>query len=229
MMYKILTPFQQMTLDLLFEHGLGERGYYLTGGTALSEFYLQHRYSDDLDFFTRKQEGFEADYSLFREIMLSNGLLIASQSIQSQFARFFVTRESKPDDKLKIEFARDAEARMSPPETHGRVVIDSFEDIAVNKICAIFGRMPPESKDFCDLYFILEESSFSLEYLISRAGEKEAPFDGEDGMLGLAVNLLEADNLTMLPRMIKPLSLEILKKKMMPLGKELLSRLRPGI
>ncbi len=27
-------------------------GFYLGGGTALSRFYLQHRYSDDLDFFS---------------------------------------------------------------------------------------------------------------------------------------------------------------------------------
>ena len=27
----------------------------MTGGTALSQFYLQHRYSEDLDFFTNQQ------------------------------------------------------------------------------------------------------------------------------------------------------------------------------
>jgi hypothetical protein len=31
------------------------RGYYLTGGTALAEFYLHHRLSEDIDFFTRNQ------------------------------------------------------------------------------------------------------------------------------------------------------------------------------
>ncbi len=226
-MYKILTPLQQMTLDMLFEHGLGERGYFLTGGTALSEFYLQHRYSDDLDFFTRKQEGFETDYTLFREILLSNGLVIASQTIQPQFARFFVSQESDPENRLKIEFLRDAQAIMAPSLKHGNVVVDSFEDIAVNKICAILNRMPPESKDFCDLYFILEKSSFSLEYLIARASEKEAAFDGEDGLLTLAVNLMEVERFVMLPKMIKPLTLELLKEKISPLGKELLRRLRP--
>jgi len=29
--------------------------FYLTGGIALSEFYLQHRYSEDLDFFSEKE------------------------------------------------------------------------------------------------------------------------------------------------------------------------------
>lgn len=34
--------------------------FYLTGGTALSRFYLNHRYSDDLDFFAHKKSDFLA-------------------------------------------------------------------------------------------------------------------------------------------------------------------------
>ena len=33
-------------------------GFYLTGGTALSRFHLNHRYSDDLDFFTHEINAF---------------------------------------------------------------------------------------------------------------------------------------------------------------------------
>lgn len=29
--------------------------FYLTGGTALSEFYLKHRFSEDLDFFSEQE------------------------------------------------------------------------------------------------------------------------------------------------------------------------------
>ncbi|MDP3956788.1 MAG: nucleotidyl transferase AbiEii/AbiGii toxin family protein, partial [bacterium] len=29
--------------------------FYLTGGTALAAFYLRHRYSEDLDFFSEKE------------------------------------------------------------------------------------------------------------------------------------------------------------------------------
>ena len=29
--------------------------FYLTGGTALAEFYLHHRYSEDLDFFSENE------------------------------------------------------------------------------------------------------------------------------------------------------------------------------
>ena len=33
--------------------------FYLTGGTALSRFYFNHRYSDDLDFFVNENPNFK--------------------------------------------------------------------------------------------------------------------------------------------------------------------------
>lgn len=33
--------------------------FYLTGGTALGRFYLNHRFSEDLDFFLNMDSGFE--------------------------------------------------------------------------------------------------------------------------------------------------------------------------
>lgn len=46
-----LYPLQDKFLRLLERQHAGQ--FYLTGGTALSRFYFQHRYSDDLDFFSR--------------------------------------------------------------------------------------------------------------------------------------------------------------------------------
>src|SRR6266849_1687971 len=92
------------------------------------------------------------------------------------------------DDALKIEFARDVPAMMAPPDIHNGIVVDSFEDIAVNKVCTILSRT--ESKDSCDLFFILNESHYGLDYLISRTREKEAALDEEYGILDFATNLL---------------------------------------
>jgi predicted nucleotidyltransferase component of viral defense system len=224
---KVLTPPQEQVLLALFENGLGDRGYYLTGGTALAEFYLQHRYSEDLDLFTRKPEPLREDCENFRELLTSLGFVISSQNITEEYARFLIAAEDQRDSGLKIEFAKDAGAMMAPPEIFGRVVVDSFEDIAVNKICAILNRQPSESKDFCDLFFILRESRYDLDYLVTRAREKEAALEQEDGMLAFATNLLAVDELTLLPRMIKPLSLEELRQHFVPLAEELIKRLRP--
>lgn len=116
---------------------------------------------------------------------------------------------------------------MAPPTMREQVVVDSFDDIAVNKICAILNRQPSESKDFCDLFFILKESQFTLDYLITRAREKEAAFDSEEGSLFFATNLFAVEDFELLPRMIKPLSLEELREFFVPLAEQLIQRLRP--
>lgn len=46
--FEVLYPFQDRVLRIL---NALETGFYLGGGTAASRGYLQHRFSDDLDFF----------------------------------------------------------------------------------------------------------------------------------------------------------------------------------
>ena len=47
----ILTPFQQQLLRAIGQTQIAEN-FYLTGGTALAAHFLQHRLSEDLDFFS---------------------------------------------------------------------------------------------------------------------------------------------------------------------------------
>jgi predicted nucleotidyltransferase component of viral defense system len=223
----VLTPLQERVLQALFENDLADRGYYLTGGTALAAFYLQHRYSEDLDFFTRKSGPLRNDFEACIGTLASLAFDVSSQSLGDDYLRLFIRAEGQGDNGLKIEFARDVPARMAPPIVAGRIVVDSFEDIAVNKICAILNRQPSEPKDFCDLFFILQESRYDLAYLLNRAREKEAAFDGEEGTLAFAVNLLAVQEFVFLPRMIKPISLERLCEYFVPLAEKLIQGLRP--
>ena len=48
---EILTPFQKQLLKAIGDSPLAD-SFYLTGGTALAAFYLQHGFSEDLDFFS---------------------------------------------------------------------------------------------------------------------------------------------------------------------------------
>lgn len=82
---------------------MGSRGFYLTGGTALSEFYLQHRYSDDLDFFTRKDEPLQDDFQAFTEQIKSLGFVLLDQTVATDYAKLVVSEENGKDQKLKIE------------------------------------------------------------------------------------------------------------------------------
>ena len=48
----ILTKNQQLLLNEIGKNKAISEAFYLGGGTALAEFYLKHRLSEDLDFFT---------------------------------------------------------------------------------------------------------------------------------------------------------------------------------
>lgn len=64
------------------------------------------------------------------------------------------------------------------PKRHGAVAtidgirVDALENIATNKILAIFGRL--EGKDYIDLFTILHESSLSFRELFQLAKEKDS-------------------------------------------------------
>jgi predicted nucleotidyltransferase component of viral defense system len=60
---EIITQFQREFLESFFEQ---TQAFFLTGGTALSAFYLHHRYSQDIDLFTvQKKAGFSSFNSKF--------------------------------------------------------------------------------------------------------------------------------------------------------------------
>lgn len=222
----LLTPLQRDVLEGLFGAGLGERGYYFTGGSALAEFYLKHRYSDDLDFFTRKPSLENQDLRLARRVFDELSLNVFRGTESHRFARYFVSGQ-ETFQRLKVEFCLDAAAMMAPPQKRNSVVVDSLEDIAVNKVCAILSRSPSEPKDFCDLYFLLKDFAFRLEYLITRAREKEAAFDSEEGQLRFALALREAGNSELMPRMVRPLTRDELRAFLVPQADAIIMRLRP--
>ena len=51
----ILTERQRQLLNLLSQESYIQQNFYLSGGTALAEYYLHHRLSEDLDFFHWKR------------------------------------------------------------------------------------------------------------------------------------------------------------------------------
>ena len=52
---EILDKKQRSFLEELSKDAFLKENFYLTGGTALAAFYLGHRYSEDLDFFSEKE------------------------------------------------------------------------------------------------------------------------------------------------------------------------------
>ena len=48
--------------------------FYLTGGTALAEFYLHHRLSEDLDFFSEEEIDSQIVFAFLKSIQKSAGI-----------------------------------------------------------------------------------------------------------------------------------------------------------
>lgn len=170
---EILTNLQKKIL-FLFSKIHDKEAFYLTGGTALSEFFLQHRRSNDLDFFTHVEElvlpfGQKLEESLRKEALKVERL--------RGFHSFMELSVSSENDSTVIHFALDSPFRFEQPsdlkEIPG-IKIDSLIDISTNKLLALFGRA--ELRDFLDVYFLIKER-YTKDELIEKSAQKDLGFD----------------------------------------------------
>jgi predicted nucleotidyltransferase component of viral defense system len=195
----ILTQDQSTVLQLFSKNELLSKQFYLSGGTALSAFYLHHRYSDDLDFFTDKP--FELSVISPFITDLKNTLNTPSPTYEHLYDRHIFVFAAKPI--LKVEFTLYPFPHLAPFVQKTGLSIDSELDIAVNKLFALFDRNEP--KDFVDLFFLLK--TYSLQTLIDGVKKK---FDFTISPMTLGSELLKIRHLEMFPRIIEPLSKETL-------------------
>ena len=75
---KILTNGQISLLEEIGKNEFIAQKFYLTGGTALAGFYLSHRYSEDLDFFS------ETEFDILQIDIAVNKLFSIYQRIQAR-------------------------------------------------------------------------------------------------------------------------------------------------
>ena len=62
----ILSENQVKVLEIISQSKNICQSFYLTGGTALAEFYLQHRFSEDLDFFSENEVDSQTIFSFLK-------------------------------------------------------------------------------------------------------------------------------------------------------------------
>lgn len=213
----ILTPDQKIVLDKLKTDSFLNSQFYFTGGTALSEIYLQHRYSEDLDFFSDTK--FDNQDILAKVTEWSKELHFTFEPQFKQVVYIFNCKLPNGTD-LKIDFAYYPCKNIKPRELFHGVRCDSLDDIAVNKLLTASQRT--DVKDFVDLYFILQ--TYSVWDLIEGVRVK---FNVKTEPLFLASDFLKIDDFERLPRMIKPVSLEdmrpFFRKKAKELGLKILT------
>lgn len=157
-------PFQDSVLEIVESASVD---FYLTGGTALGRCYLEHRYSDDLDFFVNDHEHFkEQCNAVVNSIKINWKCDIAT--VTESFVRIFIEEDKLA---LKVDFVNDVPAHFgeitSFPLFHR---IDSWRNILSNKICAL-SRL--EAKDVADILSIAKRYTFDWEIIIGEARQKD--------------------------------------------------------
>ena len=195
----ILSNNQKKILELLAKERNISDNFFLSGGTALAEFYLNHRLSEDLDFFSEKEFAVEAISVIFKKIQEEAG--IKSIKYEQSFNRnlFFL---ELADDFIKTEFTYFPFPRIEIGQSIGKLKVDSLLDIAVNKIFTIYQK--PRSRDFIDLYLILRmKQKWSIDELMKKAHIK---FDNYLDPLQLSAQFVKAGILKDYPKMVLKIS-----------------------
>lgn len=179
---QFLYPFQ----DEIFELIQTDR-FYLSGGTGLSRFCYHHRYSEDLDFF---YDGFLYPKEEF-EIVIGEIINRVSDKFKMEttisgeyFKRCFIYKNNIP---LKVEFIYENHRNVGRRDRANEISIDSKENIATNKLTAIYDRKT--AKDFVDLYYLLREIDF--EDIARWAEYKVTPLDYEGTLIAFSDERLE--------------------------------------
>ena len=155
--------------DKVFEALRGRYGsLYLTGGTALSRFYLHHRYSDDLDFFVNDDTSFITQVQNILGVMNKSFKVLTNKLIQHDtFIRIWIESEGV---ELKLEFVNDVPFRWNTSHTVLDIPIDNVGNILANKLTALISRDEP--KDVYDIVSIAETYSFSWPDVFENAMNK---------------------------------------------------------
>ena len=183
--YEALYSFQDEVLEAVFEEAFG---FYLTGGTALSRFYLHHRYSDDLDFFSQDLHSFPDAFRLIYERIQEKWPGTRVEVDARDFKRLRLARDGI---LLKMDFVADRVSRIGLPVLFGNTFVDTVRNIFSNKICAILGR--DEARDIADLIWISRERNFSWPKAFADAAKKES-FTIEDFLYRLSTFPITALN-----------------------------------
>jgi hypothetical protein len=166
-----LYPIQDGVLRLIQQSATD---FFLTGGTALSRGYYNHRYSDDLDFFVDNSKTFDEQVDACFDILKSGGFRWDEHTEFIRNAGFVSLKVymDNPDICLKLDFVNDLVPHfgefVSLPLYHR---VDPVQNILSNKIGALFRGA---GRDVADIREIALHESFAWDDVISEASEKDA-------------------------------------------------------
>lgn len=169
----ILTNQQQILLDLISQQKDSVSNFYFSGGTALAEYYLHHRLSEDLDFFSMEEVDPMAIQVSLKNIQDKAG--ITKIDFQQSFNKNLFFLHFK-EGVIKTEFTYYPFTQIEQPQVINGIKVDSLVDIAANKTFTIYQQ--PSSRHFIDLYLIIKTKEWGFKDLIKKARTKfDSPID----------------------------------------------------
>lgn len=164
----ILTPFQGEIFLALSRCSYIRENFYFSGGTALSECYLKHRISEDLDFFTQKKVAFSEIRIELEEVFKKLGISSLEYREELSAKLFFLRKPGR--EVIKTDFNYFPFKRLNKGNVFLGIEVDDIFDIAVNKLHAILTR--ENGRDFVDFYFIQKEKNYDFGLLLKGLNKK---------------------------------------------------------
>lgn len=212
--------FTKTQISLLKEFGKNEfiaGKFYLTGGPALAGFYLCHRYSEDLDFFSENEFDVFQINVVFKKI--KEKLKISKIDFQQSYNRnLFFLHFGK--EIVKTEFTYFPFPLIEKGEKEYGIQVDSLADIAVNKLFTIYQRT--QARDYIDLYAIIKKENFTIKDLIKKAKSK---FDFNIDFLQLGTQFVKVKEAKDYPRMVSRISHDEINKFFLAEAKKMKSEI----
>jgi len=162
----VLTPLQERVAQIIASLEEAE-DFALAGGAALIARGDVQRQTRDLDFFGLTGAAVDRLVPAVELALRAAGLAVHRIQVNPGFARLVV---ESGDDRTELDLAADA--RLFPAEPGEPAPMLSGEELAVDKLLALFGRA--EARDFVDLLAV--EPRYGLDRLCELAGEKDLGF-----------------------------------------------------
>jgi hypothetical protein len=162
----VLSPLQVQVAAIIT--GLDEaEGFALAGGAALIARGEIDRRTRDLDFFGLTGDAVDRLLPAAEDALREAGLSVERVQVNPGFARLIV---ASADDRTELDLAADA--RLFPAEPGEPAPTLRGEELAVDKVLALFGRA--EARDFVDLMAV--EPRYGLDRLCQLAAQKDRGF-----------------------------------------------------
>jgi len=140
---------RKLQVEILKAFSSSAGPFALAGGTALELFYLNHRFSADLDFFSAAYNNAVIENIISHlkkkvnaKIKLTSEILLPGNAR----ARFYSVQAAGSGRFLKIDFVEDVLLENPKPRHFNKIPVYAVENIYYQKVAAVTGSRPIENE-----------------------------------------------------------------------------------